>query len=251
MNDPAVLFYTSDFLTGVIDMSMEERGMYITLLCYQHQKGHIEEKTIRFLLGYAKDNLPDVIMKHFKVDNEGKYYNERMDLEKEKRVKFVETRRENGSKGGRPSKKKEKPLGKPSGKPLGKPKNNLMGNDNDNENINNNIYFNNIKLNNIFIDWLEYKKERKETYKETGLKSLITQINNQVEIHGEEEIINLITECMANNYKGIIFDRLKNKKIIAYKNISVEPNWLNKDIDKKEISHQEQEEMKKMLKDFN
>ena len=85
MNDPAVLFYTSDFLTGVMDMSMEERGMYITLLCYQHQKGHIEEKTIRILLGYAKNNLPEVIMKHFKIDNEGKFYNERMDLEKDKR----------------------------------------------------------------------------------------------------------------------------------------------------------------------
>lgn len=74
------------------------------------------------------------------------------------------------------------------------------------------IYFQNEELNNIFLDWLEYKKEKKETYKETGLKSLITQINNQVEIYGEKEIINLITECMANNYKGIIFDKLKKNK---------------------------------------
>ena len=71
--------------------------------------------------------------------------------------------------------------------------------------INNNIY-------NKIIEWLEYKQERKEIYKETGLKSLLSQIENQIDIYGEEEVINLITECMANNYKGIIFDKLKNKK---------------------------------------
>ena len=175
MNDPAVLFYTSDFLTGVMDMSMEERGMYITLLCYQHQKGHIEEKTIRFLLGYAKDNLPEVIMKHFKIDNEGKYYNERMDSEKDKRSKFVETRRKNGSKGGRPTQKKEKPLGKPSGKPLGKPRNNLMGNDNENEN--NNIYFNNKELNNLFLEYLELRTKIKCKNTDRAITLLVNELN--------------------------------------------------------------------------
>lgn len=127
MSDPAVLFYTSDFLTGVIDMTMEERGQYITLLCYQHQKGHIKEETIRLLVGYPSD----MVMKHFIKDEEEKFYNRRMDLEKEKREHFVESRRENGIKGGRPNIQKEKPSGKPSGKP----KKNLMGNDNDNDNI--------------------------------------------------------------------------------------------------------------------
>ena len=42
--DPAFVFYTGDFLNGVIDMTMEERGQYITLLCFQHQKGHISQK---------------------------------------------------------------------------------------------------------------------------------------------------------------------------------------------------------------
>ena len=70
---------------------------------------------------------------------------------------------------------------------------------------NNNIY-NKIK------EWLEYKQERKENYKEIGVKSLLTQIEKNIEIYGEEEVINLIDLCMANNYKGIIFDKLKNKK---------------------------------------
>lgn len=62
------------------------------------------------------------------------------------------------------------------------------------------------------IEWLDYKEERKELYKETGFKSLVTQINNNVKKYGAENVINLITECMANNYKGIIFEKLKNCK---------------------------------------
>lgn len=141
MTDPAVLLYTSDFLTGVIDMTMEERGQYITLLCYQHQKGHISLETIRLLVGSVSVN----VLKHFVEDENGLFYNKRMEREKENRLKFTESRRNNGKKGGRP-KKNEKPIGYPNGKPIGKPKRNLMGNENDNENEN----INNNNLNNIF-----------------------------------------------------------------------------------------------------
>lgn len=47
MKDPAVLFYTSDFLSGVTFLSMEQRGQYITLLCTQHQHGSIPENQLR------------------------------------------------------------------------------------------------------------------------------------------------------------------------------------------------------------
>lgn len=58
-------------------------------------------------------------------------------------------------------------------------------------------------------DWIQYKKERREAYKEIGLKSLITEIRHNVERYGEQAVIDLITSCMAAGYKGIIFDRLK------------------------------------------
>lgn len=155
MNDPAVLFYTSDFLTGVIDMNMEERGQYITLLCVQHQKGHLSEETIRLLVG----SVSDKVLKHFKKDELNNYFNQRMDEEKEKRRLFAESRRQNGLKGGRP----KKPSGYPSAYPNGKPKCNHMGNENDNENININKDININKNNNNkdleFFDynWLEDK----------------------------------------------------------------------------------------------
>jgi uncharacterized protein YdaU (DUF1376 family) len=102
--DPAVLFYTSDFLTGVADLTMEERGQYITLLCMQHQKGHLSEKTICLSVGSVSVD----VLRKFQTDNEGLYYQSRMDLEIDKRLNFIGSRAINGSKGGRPKKASEK-----------------------------------------------------------------------------------------------------------------------------------------------
>ena len=57
-------------------------------------------------------------------------------------------------------------------------------------------------------DWLNYKKERKEAYKSTGLKSLLTEIENRVKRHGEQAVAEVIRLSMANNWCGIIWDRI-------------------------------------------
>ena len=110
--DPAFLFYSSDFLTGVLDLTMAERGQYITLLCLQHQKGRLSEKTIGLNLG---DVSKDVLAK-FEVDEEGLYYNERLEAEIEKRSQHKEKQRENGKLGGRPKKPELDNLGEINGK---------------------------------------------------------------------------------------------------------------------------------------
>lgn len=94
-------------------------------------------------------------------------------------------------------------------------------------------------------DWLMYKKERKEHYTETGLKSLLTQIENNTKKYGEEKIVNLIDECMANNYKGIIFDRLKNEKPIKTEQV---PDWFNKNVDDDLLTDEELEAFEKELR---
>ncbi len=126
--DPAFLFYSSDFLNGVADLTMEERGQFITLLCLQHQKGTLTDKTIRLSLGSVS---VDVLSKFIK-DKDGNFFNERLQEEIEKRIQFTESRRNNGSKGGRP---------KNNTKPLGLAKHNLMEdvNENENEDININV----------------------------------------------------------------------------------------------------------------
>jgi len=140
--DPAFLLYSSDFLTGVTGMTMEERGQYITLLCLQHQQGHLSEKTCRLSLGLRSlDESPDVKAK-FGVDSNGLYYNRRLEQEIIKRAKSSDASRDNGRLGGRP-KKPEQNLDVTQQEPIGfknktqsEPRNNLSENVNVNEDIN-------------------------------------------------------------------------------------------------------------------
>ena len=139
--DPAFLFYSSDFLTECSDLTMEERGQYITLICLQHQKGHLSNKIIKLSVG----NISDDVIKNFSQDENGFFYNKRVEELIEKRKKFSESRKANGSLGGRPK--------KPSGKPSGKPSENLPENENINRIIN--------KLENILYNYHNRKFETK------------------------------------------------------------------------------------------
>ena len=94
MKDPAFLFYSSDFLSGTMLMSDEQIGQYIKLLCLQHQKGHLKEKD---MLNICKTYDEDIFSK-FKKDEEGNYYNERLDEEVQRRKKYSESRRNNRKK---------------------------------------------------------------------------------------------------------------------------------------------------------
>lgn len=93
--DPAFLFYPSDFLTGVQDLTMEERGQYITMLCLQHQKGPLTEKMILLCCGNAAAD----VMAKFRQDSDGNYYNERLRLEIEKRAGHAEKQRQRALEG--------------------------------------------------------------------------------------------------------------------------------------------------------
>jgi len=91
--DPAVLFYTSDFLTGTMTMTNDQVGMYIRLLCLQHQKKFLSEKD---MLSICKSYDEDVFSK-FEKNDEG-YYNERMQVEYDRRKKYSESRSNNRKK---------------------------------------------------------------------------------------------------------------------------------------------------------
>jgi len=205
--DPAFLFYPSDFLTGVTDLTLEERGQYITLLCLQHQKGVLSEKTIRLSVG--KPSV-DVISKFMK-DEDGNYYNDRLAIEIEKRANFVDSRRNNGAKGGRPKAKKPKPSGKPNGKPT------------DNLPINRDININKslieLKLEEFYNFRIELKKPILDASKESFKKKLVKLANND-----EQTAIEILEQSIANGWQGIF--KLKqetneftnNKQISKYHN---------------------------------
>ena len=81
--DPAFLFYSSDFLTGTMFMSNEQIGLYIRMLCAQHQHdGRIDTNVLRTQCDSITNG--QVVYSKFKHDDRGSY-NPRLELEMERR----------------------------------------------------------------------------------------------------------------------------------------------------------------------
>ena len=89
--DPAFLFYPGDYVSGTMGMTFEEKGAYMDLLMLQFNRGHMNTHMIQHTVGH----LWDQVKCKFIQDNEGLWYNVRLDVEKEKRKTFTESRRNN------------------------------------------------------------------------------------------------------------------------------------------------------------
>ena len=88
--NPAFLFYTADFLVGTMFMSNEQVGIYIKLLCIQHQHIRIDKTLFDSLV-----NDGDTIVRNKFTEDKKGYYNPRLEEEIEKRNEFCESRRAN------------------------------------------------------------------------------------------------------------------------------------------------------------
>ena len=75
-------------------MTNEQVGQYIRLMCLQHQKGHLTKKD---MLKICNTQDEEVISK-FKKDEEGLYYNERLEEEIIRRKAYSKSRSENRKK---------------------------------------------------------------------------------------------------------------------------------------------------------
>lgn len=60
-------------------------------------------------------------------------------------------------------------------------------------------------------DWIAYKDERKEGYKPKGLEMWISQLRNHTKTYEDKHIIEVIEKSMASQYKGVVWDWLKDK----------------------------------------
>lgn len=89
--DPAVLFYTADFLVGTMTFTDEQTGKYIRLLCFQHQHLRMTDED---MLNICKSYDKQVYAKFIKDEN-GLYYNERMEKEINVRKAYSESRSKN------------------------------------------------------------------------------------------------------------------------------------------------------------
>ena len=85
---PAVLFYGADYLVGIIGMTWDEQGRYMYLLALQQQKGHIDINAIM-------PDCPGSVLDKFTQDENGLWFNARMQEEMDKRYQYSESRRKN------------------------------------------------------------------------------------------------------------------------------------------------------------
>lgn len=127
--DPAVLFYTSDFLSGTMLMRNDQVGKYIKLLCIQHQQGHLSEEDMLEICGTYDER----IFSKFVKDENGLYYNVRMEVEANKRRAYIESR-SNNRKGN-----KNEDMNEHMKKDMNEDMSNHMTSHMENENINENV----------------------------------------------------------------------------------------------------------------
>lgn len=208
--DPAVLFYTSDFISGTITMNPEQIGKYIILLCIQHQNGRMDKKTVMKVSGGD-----EAVLKKFTVDENGLFYNKRMENEHNKRKLYSESRRKNAT----------------SQKTYAK----HMENENDNENVSDIEIGDekkmNFKLNQVMDVWNCFAKknnlQKVMKLTEKRKKAIIRRKNNTdfdlqkifEEIENSDFLLGLKTDwavnfdfifCSENNYLKILEGQYKN-----------------------------------------
>ena len=198
---PAFQLYAQDFLTGVMDLTMEERGIYITLLCKQwslYNENGIPKKRLRLFLGYDWENLPEMVKEKF-IDNGDYFFNERLNEIIIERIAFIKKQTINGYKGGRPSKVKTQT--KPIITSSMKMKKKMKIEEEEKEVV---VYpYSSKEFFNSWNNWKIYKaKEFKFNYRtlqseQAALKKLVNESEN--EVHAVESI----ESAMANGWKGI------------------------------------------------
>lgn len=73
-------------------MTFEQKGAYMDLLMMQFNRGHMTSHMIGQVLGQNGGQIWDVVKSKFKKDEEGMYYNERLEIEQLKRKSFTDSR---------------------------------------------------------------------------------------------------------------------------------------------------------------
>jgi uncharacterized protein YdaU (DUF1376 family) len=105
--DPAFLFYPNDYIGGTMGMTFEEKGAYIELLMLQFNRGHMTKHMMAHTVGQLLDKLLD----KFQIDENGLYYNVRLEEEQIKRKTFTASRKNNLKGTNQYTKKEQKNIG--------------------------------------------------------------------------------------------------------------------------------------------
>lgn len=99
-SSPAFQFYAADFLVGTAEMTPEEVGAYIRLLCYQWAKGSLpnDPQKLSSLAGCTCNALAQIMHK-FSICTDGTIQNKRMEEVRSKQDAFRDSRAKNADSG--------------------------------------------------------------------------------------------------------------------------------------------------------
>lgn len=59
-----------------------------------------------------------------------------------------------------------------------------------------------------FETWLQYKKEKKQTYQPTGLKTFVKKLKSYVEQYGDQPVIDMLESTISSGYAGPVWNWL-------------------------------------------
>ncbi len=62
------------------------------------------------------------------------------------------------------------------------------------------------------LEWLAYKRERREAYKPQGLKALLSRARDCASRYDGQAVADVIRDSMASNYRGVTWDKLQRKQ---------------------------------------
>lgn len=122
-------FYPNDFIGATCHLNAEQTGAYIKILCFLWQKERSKESYLK-AVGFGSVSVGlsewEPVAELLQIDENGLFYNRRLEEERIKASKKHEAQVNNGKKGGRPRKTtdKSKPNPKPTqtqNKPMANP----------------------------------------------------------------------------------------------------------------------------------
>lgn len=118
---PAFQLYAQDFLVGTADLTAEETGAYIRLLCYQWVKHGLpkDDRKLMQLSGITDAYVLGNVLAKFRLCEDEIYRNDRLESVRLKQDEYRSKQSKNGQKGGNPNfhKGKDNPYHKPKDNP--------------------------------------------------------------------------------------------------------------------------------------
>lgn len=245
MKDPAFLFYSKDWIEGTAEYMPEEKGVYIDLLCHQHQRGGIPSDPARLakMVGLSNqvfNRIWKTISRHFIEDGE-RLVNPKLKQVSDQRAEKSKINTINGTFAGLLR------LGNFDSKQYKYLKSQFNAHDfvdlpkeriterltewlNDclksigNGTINSSSYSSFLKsvvekfslnlpegFEELLLEWLKYKSEKGQSYKETGMKNLITGFikDSNSDLSTAKKMLNY---SMMSNYSGLFPPKETNGK---------------------------------------